>query len=337
MARKNKMTTKNFTAYMQHTISMLEEEERFGTARVYFYALRSFSGFIGGGEIFFGALNRCSLKRFENHLLASLCSWNTISTYTRALRAVYNRAVDENLIEGDYRLFSNVFTGVKSKKKRALHAEQMHLLLKTENQECNAKSGSLQKNIPAQIRRSQDLLTLMLLFQGMPFTDLIHLRKENLKNNTEGEYLLSCRRQKTGTELNVTVPPEAMKLIKRYKSNHSSSPYLFSFFDGLRDGQEIYKEYQLQLRKLNYGLSKLPKYCRMKDIKISSYTARHTWATLAKYCQIPEEIISEGLGHSSLKVTRTYLKSFEGDELAKANRIVMEYIFTGKKNTWKRV
>ena len=52
MARKNKMTTKNFTAYMQHTISMLEEEERFGTARVYFYALRSFSGFIGGGEIF---------------------------------------------------------------------------------------------------------------------------------------------------------------------------------------------------------------------------------------------------------------------------------------------
>lgn len=72
----------------------------------------------------------------------------------------------------------------------------------------------------------------------------------------------------------------------------------------------------------------------MQGIKISSYTARHTWATLAKYCQIPEEIISEGLGHSSLKVTRTYLKSFEGDELAKANRIVMEYIFTGKKNTW---
>ena len=100
------------------------------------------------------------------------------------------------------------------------------------------------------------------------------------------------------------------------------------------DGQEIYKEYQLQLRKLNYGLSRLPQYCRMQGIKISSYTARHTWATLAKYCQIPEEIISEGLGHSSLKVTRTYLKSFEGDELAKANRIVMEYIFTGKKNTW---
>lgn len=334
MVKGNKKAAESFTAYMQRTIVMLEEEERFGTARVYFYALRSFTEFVGGGEIFFGALNRRSLKRFENHLLVSLCSWNTVSTYARALRAIYNRAVDDELIEGDYRLFSNVFTGVKSERKRALHAEQVHRLLKTDDQECDAKSVSLQKSIPEQIKRSRDLLTLMLLLQGIPFTDLIHLRKEDFKSDSEGKCLLSCRRQKTGTELNVTVPPEALTLIKRYKSNQPSSPYLLSFFDGLRDGQEIYKEYQLQLRKLNYGLSRLPQYCRMQGIKISSYTARHTWATLAKYCQIPEEIISEGLGHSSLKVTRTYLKSFEGDELAKANRIVMEYIFTGKKSTW---
>lgn len=334
MEKKNKMTTESFTAYMRRIITLLEEEERFGTARVYLYALRSFTGFIGGGEIFFGALNRWSLKRFENHLLDSLCSWNTVSTYARALRAIYNRAVDEEIIDGDYRLFSNIFTGVKSEKKRALHAEQMHQLLETTVQEGNTKSGSLKKAMPKQICQSQDFLTLMLLLQGMPFADLIHLRKESLKTDASGECLLSCRRRKTGTELNVTVPPEALALIKRYSSNCTSSPYLLSFFDGLRSGQEIYKEYQHQLRKLNYGLSRLPGYCRMEKIKISSYTARHTWATLAKYCQIPEEIISEGLGHSSLKVTRTYLKSFEGDELMKANRIIMEYIFTGKKNTW---
>ena len=53
---------------------------------------------------------------------------------------------------------------------------------------------------------------------------------------------------------------------------------------------------------------------------VSSYTARHTWATLAKYCEIPEEVISEGLGHSSLEVTRTYLKRFENENLIKPTR-----------------
>lgn len=67
-----------------------------------------------------------------------------------------------------------------------------------------------------------------------------------------------------------------------------------------------------------------------------TYAARHTWATLAKYCQVPEEIISEGLGHSSLEVTRSYLKSFEGDELAKANRIIIDYIWSGNKTLWNK-
>ena len=66
------------------------------------------------------------------------------------------------------------------------------------------------------------------------------------------------------------------------------------------------------------------------------HTPRHTWATLAKYCQVPEEIISEGLGHSSLEVTRSYLKSFEGDELAKANRIIIDYIWSGNKTLWNK-
>ena len=67
-----------------------------------------------------------------------------------------------------------------------------------------------------------------------------------------------------------------------------------------------------------------------------TYTARHTWATLAKYCHVPEEMISEGLGHSSLEVTRTYLKSFDGDELAKVNQVIINYIYSGKKKLWSR-
>ena len=68
-----------------------------------------------------------------------------------------------------------------------------------------------------------------------------------------------------------------------------------------------------------------------------TYTARHTWATLAKFCGIPEEVISEALGHSSLEVTRTYLKSFEKKELSRANRMIIDYINSGRKTDWNRV
>ena len=319
----NEEKMKSFTSYMFHVMEELELEERFGTLHVYRYALRAFTGFVGGGEIFFGALSRRSLKLFERHLRDRLCSWNTVSTYTRALRAVYNRAVDAGLIAGEYRLFSVVFTGVKSEQKRALKAEEMHCLLDA-------------KELPGNIRQSRDLLSLMLHLQGMPFTDLIHLHRDDLRTDLSGQTLVTCRRQKTGSELQVSVTDEAMKLINLYRSTDPTSPYLLCFLDGKLGGEVVYREYCRQLRILNYGLLKLASYSGLKVLKVSSYTARHTWATLAKYCQIPEEMISEGLGHSSLEVTRTYLKSFEGGEMAKANQMIIDYIYSGKKTMWSR-
>lgn len=318
----------SLTDYMLNVIEELKEEERFGTAHVYQYALRAFTEYVGGGEIFFGGLTRRSLKLFEKHLRAKLCSWNTVSTYARALRAIYNRAVDNELVPGEFRLFSGVFTGVKSEQKRALQAEQMHSLLDAD------LSG--EENLPAIVGESRDLFSLMIHLQGIPYVDLLHLHRDDLHTDASGHTLLEYRRQKTGTGLRVTVTAEAMKLIDSYRSADPTSPYLFRFFDGLVSGESIYHEYCRQLRNLNYGLSLLPRYCGLEGVKVSSYTARHTWATLAKYCQVPEEIISEGLGHSSLEVTRTYLKSFEGDELEKVNRIIIDYIYTGRRTLWNR-
>lgn len=324
-----KEENKSFSDYMLRLIEELKLEERFGTAHVYQYALRAYTGFVGGGEFFFGALTRRSLKRFENYLRDKLCSWNTVSTYVRAIRTVYNRAVDAGLIAGEYRLFNGVFTGVKVEQKKALQAEEMHALL-------GERGMPDKKELPGNVQQARDLLALMLHLQGMPFTDLIHLHRDDLRTDVSGDRILSCRRQKTGTELKVVVNDEAMRLINNYRSADADSPYLLRFFDGKSAGEMIYWEYCQQLRTLNYGLSQLPRYCGLKGVKVSSYTARHTWATLAKYCQIPEEVISEGLGHSSLEVTRTYLKSFDGDELARANRMIIDYIYSGKKMVWGR-
>ena len=83
---------------------------------------------------------------------------------------------------------------------------------------------------------------------------------------------------------------------------------------------------------MNYNLSRLAKKCGI-TAKVSSYTTRHTWATLAKYCNFSEQLISEALGHSSVKMTETYLKSFKDEEIKKANNAIIYYV---SNNKWKR-
>lgn len=133
--------------------------------------------------------------------------------------------------------------------------------------------------------------------------------------------------------MTIQVSSEAMAIIQRYRSKDLSSLYLLDLLDWRSRGEEAYHEYRRQLRHFNYNLSRLAMFCNI-GANVSSYTARHTWATLAKYCEIPEEVISEGLGHSSLEVTRTYLKRFENEKLNKANKIIFDYVFKGNKKLW---
>lgn len=125
------MKQKSLTGFMNEVIDDLCLQGRFSTAHIYTYVLRAFTMFVGGGEIFFGGLNRRSLKRFQDYLEDSQRSYNTISTYMRVLRAVYNRAVDRELIPGEFRLFAGLKTGVASERKLAMTAPQMNRLLNT--------------------------------------------------------------------------------------------------------------------------------------------------------------------------------------------------------------
>ena len=65
---------------------------------------------------------------------------------------------------------------------------------------------------------------------------------------------------------------------------------------------------------------------------LSSYTARHTWATTAYYCEIHPGIISEAMGHSSITVTETYLKPFQNKKIDEANKRVIDFIRYSVRN-----
>lgn len=309
---KNK---KKFNEFMTKVISELKEEERYATAHIHQSALNAFTDFCKSKNIFFNQVNRVTLKKFESHLRNKQLSWNTVSTYMRALRSDYNKAVDQNLAQDNSRLFRHVFTGVKNNVKRALEPEEMNKLL----------YGTPPKALPQELEQCRAWANLTFQLRGMPFVDLAHLHKSDLQGNT-----LSYLRCKTGSEIVVDIPPSAIELINKYQTTDPDSPYLLPILSGKVTGEKKYTEYQLVLRNMNYNLMRLATKCGV-TAKVSSYTTRHTWATLAKYCNFSEQLICDAMGHSSVKVTETYLKSFKGEEISKANMTIISYVKNGGK------
>ena len=160
------MKQHSFTDFVYEVIGELRQENRFATAYIYHYALQAFTASVGGD----------SLCKFQYYLEKEQKSYNTTSTYIRALRAIYNRAVDRGVVAGECRLFVNLKTGVSSEHKLALTAGQTSRLL-GDVVDGKYSSGRLSSPVlPPEVYRAQDTMRLMLLLQGMPFVDLAHLR-----------------------------------------------------------------------------------------------------------------------------------------------------------------
>ena len=161
---------------------------------------------------------------------------------------------------------------------------------------------------------------------GMPFADFAHLEKSAL---THG--VLRYNRIKTGTPMSVEILEAAQKTINGLRNNESSAgdypDYLFDIMKGDKKRKEEagYKEYQSALRRFNNQLKSLSRELRIKS-PVTSYTIRHSWATSAKYQGIPIEMISESLGHKSIKTTQTYLKGFGLEKRTEANKLNCFYV-----------
>lgn len=106
--------TNSLTKFAERLIRTLKEEERFGTAHIYQSTLNAFASFRQTGGTGFKQPERTTLKQFEIHLRNKGCSWNTVSTYMRTLRSIYNKASDEKPVPENPRLFRHVYTGVKA-------------------------------------------------------------------------------------------------------------------------------------------------------------------------------------------------------------------------------
>lgn len=317
MAGRSDSVNTDLETSMLATIEELKETQKLSAVHTYTSTLNSYMAFcteyhfsVQIEEVFTPG----RMKEYEGWLRKKGLTWNSVSTYIRTLKAMYNRLFPAGTPEHNPKLFEDVYTSVESQTKRALTEKQMKKLVNTNI-----------STLPAHLQREMAYFLLMFFFRGMPFIDLVYLRKKDVKGDT----IVYCR-HKTGKQLTVHIPAEAWPLIEEYKDRNSRSPYFFPILDP-NEGKALglYENYQKALRKFNKKLGKLC-LLLLPSARISSYTARHTWATLSYYLGIPIGIICGALGHSSIRVTENYLKPFENEKVDKANHHLITSVTKGK-------
>ncbi|WP_300704112.1 tyrosine-type recombinase/integrase [Bacteroides sp.] len=306
--------------FMPGVIESLKRNLQFPAVQTYTSTLHSVGAFLESDAIAMHCIfTPEQITRYENWLERQGLEPNTISTYLRTLQAVYNRWAPPGTPEHNPKLFKEAYTRIESSTKRALTREQVQKLFAT----------NVDTLAPNQ-QRTLAYFLLMFLLRGMPFIDLAHLRKTDVRHGT-----ITYLRHKTGKPIVVDIPREAWALLNKYRDK-TDSVYLLPILKDkdTQDAMEQFLDYKSALRKYNRALAGVIRIL-LPGVRVSSYTARHTWATLAYYMGTPVGIISQSMGHSSLLVTMTYLKPFGNTELDKVNRQVISSVRKGKWKKWK--
>ncbi|MEM7487426.1 MAG: site-specific integrase [Bacteroidota bacterium] len=275
-----------------------------GTAQWYNSGIEAILRFNDGKDIMLYDINVTFLKEFEAHHDNLGNSKNTQSAYLRALRVIYNNAVQEDV----FRPIKNVFdsypvpTGGRTKK-RALD----------KNSIMNIKSLKYKKG--SALWHTKNYAMIMFYCRGMNFRDLVQIRAGDLVDGR-----LYYGRSKTGGRFSVKIVPQLRNILDHYLADKKSGDYLFpANYDG---SSEHYQKYKSQIRRMNQRLKTIAHDAGIKG-PFTTYYIRHSWATIAKYMGISTALISEGLGHSSIKTTEIYLKDFEDRVLDEANEKIV--------------
>lgn len=289
-------------SWIRHLADELAFQRQFKTAQSYRNCARSFSLFYRESSLGIEQLTPSLILDYQHFLLSKRNCLNTVSFYMRILRASYNKAVKAGLAE-ERNLFKDVYTGIAKTKKRAIDSTLIRRI------------RQLDLRGDRRLAFSRDLFLLSFYFRGMAFVDLANLKKADVQNG-----FICYARSKTKQDLRVKIEFCARMILDRWQC--SCSDYLLPI---LRASESPQTTYESALRLHNKRLSKLSQMLNLEHA-LSSYVARHSWATLAKRSGVGLGIISESLGHNSLITTQIYLDSLDQDRIDDANLLVISKI-----------
>ena len=287
--------------FMEGIIARLRENGKIRTSETYRVALNSFRKFRHDEDIMLDCLTSDVMEAYEAWHRSRGVVPNTISFYTRILRAVYNRAVEVDIVE-NRRPFRHVYTGIDKTVKRALPIDMIR------------KIKALDLSRSATLGFARDMFMMSFYLRGMSFIDMAFLKKTDLRNG-----YIAYRRRKTGQQLIIEWTADMQKILDKYPAN--SSEYLLPIIR--RPGTNERCTYRNVGYNINHNLKIIACMAGI-TIPLTLYVARHSWASAAKAKGIPLAVISEGMGHDSEATTQIYLAGLDTSVVDKANSIILK-------------
>ena len=292
-------------------IEALRADGNVGNMLVYDNVLKGVERF-AGGQI---ALERVTvewLRRYNRFLIGEEKSATTMGIHFRTIRAIVNQAKREGLIrEADYPFGRGKFEIQEGEgRKMALTLDQIRQIARYDN-------GSEATS------RYRDYWLFLYLCNGINVADFVKLRYRNI---VDGE--LCFVRQKTERttkvrkEIRVAVTEPMQRIIDRRGSPQAPDAFIFPVLSGDEDALTRKHKTQYLTRAINLHMGRIGKELGFGSI--STYTARHSYATVLKRSGANIAYISESLGHSDLKTTENYLASFEKEERQKNAALVAD-------------
>lgn len=291
--------------FKQH-IHCLEEGKRTGYRLSVQQTYNSLLKFNRHLDIPFSEMDCNWLRRYETWLRKQGKSENTIGIRFRNIRVIFNLAVNMELVKQE----NYPFRKFKISK---LHQETAKRALTKEEIQTTINYPTTGKDFYT--RLAINLFTFSYFMGGINFVDMAYLTEKNIMENR-----LIYHRRKTGKLINLPMQERALLVLKEYKDDNK--PYLFPILSTLhKTEQQKLNRLHKVITKVNKSLKAIGKELHI-PVKLTTYTARHSYATVLKRAGVATSIISESLGHSSEKVTRIYLDNFENNQIDEA----MEYL-----------
>lgn len=290
-----------FVAFARTLIAHLSGIGRTSMSTAYATTISSFLRFLADRrDVAFADFDSDLMQAYEVWLRAGGLCPNSSSYYMRNLRAIYNRAVERELTAQNHP-FRHVYTGIDKTVKRAV---PLRVIRRIRDMDLT--------DSPA-LDYARDMFMFSFYTRGMSFVDMAFLQKKDLHNG-----ILSYRRRKTNQLLTIKWEKPMQDIVDKYDT--TASPYILPIIRDIgRDGRRQYKNVA---HFVNIKLKSIGRRINL-DIPLTTYVARHGWASIARSKNIPLATISEAMGHDSETTTRIYLASLDTSVVDRANHIIL--------------
>lgn len=308
-----KGTSKKTTVlvFLDRIIKDLEKQGKIGNANIYKDCKRALKKFRKDQDLFFSDIDFSFLKRFEQSFFERGISSNTVSVYMRTIRAVFNKAMSEKYVKKDLYPFDDYKISKLSTEtaKRALTKNQIDKIISFKIEEWTI------------LKDAKHYFLFSYYTRGMNFTDMAFLKWEDINENR-----MRYVRAKTKKMYNISLLDPALEILKFYKpfTGEKKTDYVFPILnkEKHKTPQQIANRIKKVTKMVNENLKVIAEKTNL-DFHLTTYVARHSYATILKKKGVSTSMISESLGHVDEKTTQIYLESFSNDVLDEANKMIL--------------